>query len=191
MPKKKPLEGKPEVHKDLDGFEMNINEFGEITTNTDIDKLNKFLNKNVDDKKFKGLDELPYAKLGDDEDDDAEDTKEEAEDLTEISDEFEEFRQFNDKDFKDEFDFDDKDEKDAYAFDEGKHMYEDLDDDDTGTKKKKGKDDDDEDDFEEEDLIDDLADEFGEEDNYNIDDGDLDDMTMLKIPKRKQKILPK
>ena len=175
MPKKKPLEGKPEVHKDLDGFEMNINEFGEITTNTDIDKLNKFLNKNVDDKKFKGLDELPYAKLGDDEDDDAEDTKEEAEDLTEISDEFEEFRQFNDKDFKDEFDFDDKDEKDAYAFDEGKHMYEDLDDDDTGTKKKKGKDDDDEDDFEEEDLIDDLADEFGEEENYNIDDGDLDD----------------
>ena len=175
MPKKKPLEGKPEVHKDLDGFEMNINEFGEITTNTDIDKLNKFLNKNVDDKKFKGLDELPYAKLGDDEDDDAEDTKEEAEDLTEISDEFEEFRQFNDKDFKDEFDFDDKDEKDAYAFDEGKHMYEDLDDDDTGTKKKKGKDDDDEDDFEEEDLIDDLADEFGEEDNYNIDDADLDD----------------
>lgn len=175
MPKKKPLEGKPEVHKDLDGFEMNINEFGEITTNTDIDKLNKFLNKNVDDKKFKGLDELPYAKLGDDEDaDDDEDTKEEAEDLTEISDEFEEFRQFNDKDFKDEFDFDDKDEKDAYAFDEGKHMYEDLDDDDTG-KKKKGKDDDEEDDFDEEDLIDDLADEFGEEDNYNIDDGDLDD----------------
>ena len=175
MPKKKPLEGKPEVHKDLDGFEMNINEFGEITTNTDIDKLNKFLNKNVDDKKFKGLEELPYAKLGDDEDeDDADDTKEEAEDLTEISDEFEEFRQFNDKDFKDEFDFDDKDEKDAYAFDEGKHMYEDLDDDDTG-KKKKAKDDDDEDDFDEEDLIDDLADEFGEEDNYNVDDGDLDD----------------
>lgn len=175
MPKKKPLEGKPEVHKDLDGFEMNINEFGEITTNTDIDKLNKFLNKNVEDKKFKGLEELPYAKLGDEEDDDdAEDTKEEAEDLTEISDEFEEFRQFNDKDFKDEFDFDDKDEKDAYAFDEGKHMYEDLDDDDTG-KKKKAKDDEEEDDIDEEDTIDDLADEFGEEDNYNIDDGDLDE----------------
>ena len=30
MPKKKPLEGKPEVHKDLDGFEMNINEFLQI-----------------------------------------------------------------------------------------------------------------------------------------------------------------
>lgn len=171
MPKKKPLEGKPEVHKDLDGFEMNINEFGEISSNTDIDKLNKFLNKNVDDKKFKGLEDLPYAKLGDDDDDDAEVAKDDEEDLNEIADEFEEFRQFNDKDFKDEFDFDEKDEKEDFGFDEGKHMYEDLDDEGDGKKVK----DEEEDDFDEEEFIDDMADDFGEEDSYNFDDGDLDD----------------
>lgn len=167
MPKKKPMEGKPEVHKDLEGFEMNINEFGEIQSNTDIDKLNKFLNKNVEDKKFKGLDEIPYAKSGDDEEDDSE----EKDDLDEIADEFEEFRQFNDKDFKDEFDFDDKDEKDAYAFDEGKHMYEDLDEEEKGSKKEEEEDDD----FDDEEFLDEFADEFGEEDSYNIDEGDFDD----------------
>ncbi|MFI5171001.1 MAG: hypothetical protein ACHQFW_01345 [Chitinophagales bacterium] len=171
MPKKKPLEGKPEVHKDLDGFEMNINEFGEITTNTDIDKLNKFLNKNVEDKKFKGLEEIPYAKPGSDTDDDDDDA-EDADDLNEISDEFEEFRQFNDKDFKDEFDFDDKDEKDAYAFDEGKHMYEDLDEEEGGKPKKEEEE---EDDFDDEEFLDEMADDFGEEDNYNLDDADFDD----------------
>lgn len=172
MPKKKPLEGKPEVHKDLDGFEMNINEFGEISSNTDIDKLNKFLNKNVDDKKFKGLEDLPYAKLGDDDDDDdAAGAKDEEDDLNEIADEFEEFRQFNDKDFKDEFDFDEKDEKEDFGFDEGKHMYEDLDEE-GETKKVKEEE---EDDFDEEEFLDDMADDFGEEDNYNFDDGDFDD----------------
>lgn len=171
MPKKKPLEGKPEVHKDLDGFEMNINEFGEITTNTNIDKLNKFLNDKVDDKKFKGLDGLPYAKLDDDDDDD-DDAKAEEDDLTEIADEFEEFRQFNDKDFKDEFDFDDKDEKGDFDDDDtAKHIYEDLEDDDDPKKL----DDDDDDDFDEEEFLDDMADDFSEEDNYNFDEGDFDD----------------
>ena len=168
MPKKKPLEGKPEVHKDLDGFEMNINEFGEISSNTDIDKLNKFLNKNVDDKKFKGLEDLPYAKLGDDDDDDA--VKDEEDDLNEIAEEFEEIRQLNHRDCKEEHDLDKKDEKEDFGFDEGKHMYEDLDGDD-----EKKIDDDDEDDFDEEEFVDDMADEFGEEDSYNFDDGDFDD----------------
>jgi len=165
MPKKKPLEGKPEVHKDLDGFEMNINEFGEITTNTDIDKLNQFLNKNVDDKKFRGLDNLPYAKGGDDD----EESTEEKDDLNEISDEFEEFRQFNDKDFKDEFDFDEKDEADGY-FNEGKHEYEQFEDEEDDAKA-----DDEEDDFDDEEFLDDYADDYGEEDNYNLDEGDFDD----------------
>lgn len=57
MPKKKPLTGKPEVHKDLDGFEIKINQFGEVKQNIDIDKLNDFLNKNVEDKKLKEKDE--------------------------------------------------------------------------------------------------------------------------------------
>ncbi len=44
----------PRVHKDLDGFEIKINEFGEIESNYSIDELNKFLNKKVVDKKLKG-----------------------------------------------------------------------------------------------------------------------------------------
>ena len=52
MPKKKPLKGKPEVHKDLDGLDFTINTFGEIKSTMDLDKVNKFLDKNVEDKKF-------------------------------------------------------------------------------------------------------------------------------------------
>lgn len=46
------------VHKDLEGLEININPFGEIETNYDISKINEFLNKNVDDKKLKEREEL-------------------------------------------------------------------------------------------------------------------------------------
>lgn len=53
MPKKKPQKGKPEMHPELDGFELTINEFGEIKTNMDLSRINEFLNKNVEDKKFK------------------------------------------------------------------------------------------------------------------------------------------
>jgi len=53
MPKKKALNGKPEVHRDLKGFDININEFGEITASLAIDKLNSFLDVNVEDKKLK------------------------------------------------------------------------------------------------------------------------------------------
>ena len=52
MPKKKPLKGKPEVHDDLKGFDIKINEFGEIKTNFEIEKLNDFLTENVEDKKI-------------------------------------------------------------------------------------------------------------------------------------------
>ncbi|MEZ5012654.1 MAG: hypothetical protein R2794_00015 [Chitinophagales bacterium] len=157
MPKKKPMEGKPEVHKDLEGFEMNINEFGEISSNMDVDKLNKFLNKNVDDKKFRGLDEIPYAKAEDEEEDENFNPDD---DLNEIADEFEEFRQFNDKDFKDEFDYDEKE-----------HEYEDMDE---LEKDEKEDNDDDDDDFDDEEFLDEFADEFGEEDNYNFDENDFD-----------------
>ncbi len=64
MPKKKPKEGKPQVHEDLQGFEMKINEFGQIITNTPVEKLNKFLNKNVEDKKLKDRDDLEGMKKG-------------------------------------------------------------------------------------------------------------------------------
>lgn len=43
---------KARVHQDLAGFEVSINEFGEIRGNMNIEKINEFLNKNVDDKKL-------------------------------------------------------------------------------------------------------------------------------------------
>ena len=47
------LNEKPRVHKDLNGFDIKINSFGEIQTSFDIDKINQFLNKTVDDKKLR------------------------------------------------------------------------------------------------------------------------------------------
>jgi len=52
---KKPLtkEGpKAKVHQELQGFEVTINEFGEIRANMKVEKINEFLNKNVEDKKL-------------------------------------------------------------------------------------------------------------------------------------------
>ncbi len=57
MPKRKPQKGKPEVHKQLEGFDIRINEFGEIITSFEVDKLNAFLNENVEDKKLRGRNE--------------------------------------------------------------------------------------------------------------------------------------
>ena len=62
MPKKKPQEGKPEMHPELDGFELSINQFGEIKTNMDLSKINEFLNRNVEDKKFKERDDYDQIK---------------------------------------------------------------------------------------------------------------------------------
>lgn len=56
--KKKKKSEVPKVHKDLDGFNMNINSFGEISSSFSIDKINKFLNDNVEDKKLKDRDDL-------------------------------------------------------------------------------------------------------------------------------------
>ncbi|MCO6478689.1 MAG: hypothetical protein J5I94_18795 [Phaeodactylibacter sp.] len=66
MPKKKPKKGKPEVHEELKGFDIKINEFGEIITNFEVDKVNEFLNENVDDKKLRGRD-LPVQEEGQEE----------------------------------------------------------------------------------------------------------------------------
>ncbi|MDE0470651.1 MAG: hypothetical protein OXH57_01825 [Ekhidna sp.] len=52
---------KAKVHKDLEGLELSVDSFGEIKSNMPIDQINKFLNKNVEDKKLKNrkdLDEL-------------------------------------------------------------------------------------------------------------------------------------
>jgi hypothetical protein len=47
----------PNVNPELKGFDIKVNSFGEIVTNYDIDKINEFLNKNVDDKKLRNRDE--------------------------------------------------------------------------------------------------------------------------------------
>lgn len=52
MPKKKPLKGDPEVNEALKGFDIRIDAFGEITSNFEIERINKFLNENVEDKKL-------------------------------------------------------------------------------------------------------------------------------------------
>ncbi len=58
MPKKNPKDGKPKMNEELKGFEIKINEFGEIKSNMDVNKLNDFLNRNVEDKKLKDREDL-------------------------------------------------------------------------------------------------------------------------------------
>ncbi len=65
MAKQPAKKKKPKVHKDLQGFEVSINQFGELNSNMNIEKINEFLNKNVDDKKLLDRDEtadLPKGK---------------------------------------------------------------------------------------------------------------------------------
>lgn len=42
----------PKVHSELEGLDLRINEFGEIISNIDVDKINQFLTKSVPDKKL-------------------------------------------------------------------------------------------------------------------------------------------
>lgn len=58
MAKKKEKANTPKVHPDLEGFNVEVNSFGEVRVNYDMDKLNQFLNRNVADKKFKDRDDL-------------------------------------------------------------------------------------------------------------------------------------
>jgi len=120
MPKKKPLKGKPEVHKDLEGFEININEFGEIQSNTPVEKLNKFLNENVEDKKFKELDDIPYSEKGKKEMDDIDfgDDDEIADLVKNMSNDFDlDDDEDNDQDLIDEFG-EEYGEEDSYDLDD-------------------------------------------------------------------------
>lgn len=45
-------QAKPRVHRELNGFEVSINQFGELQSNMNIEKINQFLDENVDDKKL-------------------------------------------------------------------------------------------------------------------------------------------
>ena len=48
MPKKFSHKDKADVHKELKGFEIRINSFGEMESNLSIDKLNEFLNQKLE-----------------------------------------------------------------------------------------------------------------------------------------------
>jgi len=52
MPKKLDKKGKPTVHDELSGFDIKINEFGVMETSFNVDKINSFLDENVEDKKL-------------------------------------------------------------------------------------------------------------------------------------------
>lgn len=65
--KKKDEKGKkenPKVNPDLKGFEIKIDSFGEIKSSLDIDKINEFLNKNVEDKKLQERNDYDDLKKG-------------------------------------------------------------------------------------------------------------------------------
>lgn len=53
---------KAKVHKDLDGLDLSVDSFGEIKSTMSVDEINKFLNKNVEDKKLKDRDDLDQPK---------------------------------------------------------------------------------------------------------------------------------
>lgn len=54
----------PKVHKELEGFDIKINSFGEITSTFDMDTINEFLNRNVEDKKLKDREDVPGVRPG-------------------------------------------------------------------------------------------------------------------------------
>lgn len=49
---------KPKVNAEIEGFEVHVNSFGEIKSSLKIDELNRFLDKNVEDKKLKDRTDL-------------------------------------------------------------------------------------------------------------------------------------
>ena len=55
---------KPKVHQELNGFNIQINEFGEIERTHSIEEINQFLNRKVVDKKLK--DRFGYKSSEDD-----------------------------------------------------------------------------------------------------------------------------
>ncbi|MEO1050340.1 MAG: hypothetical protein AAFX87_06930 [Bacteroidota bacterium] len=76
--KKDEKKDEPKVNPELDGFNIKIDSFGEIKTNYDIDKINEFLNKNVEDKKLlerEDYDNIKDTGSFDDQEDDKSDDK--------------------------------------------------------------------------------------------------------------------
>jgi hypothetical protein len=57
-----PKEQAPKVNKQLEGFDIKIDSFGEIKSTMSIDQINAFLNKSVDDKKLRDREDLDVLK---------------------------------------------------------------------------------------------------------------------------------
>lgn len=53
---------KPKVNPELEGFDIRVDSFGEISSNLSIDKINEFLNKSVDDKKLRDREDLDFIR---------------------------------------------------------------------------------------------------------------------------------
>ena len=53
---------KPDVSKELEGLNININSLGEIQSTYDIDKINEFLDTHVEDKKLNFSDQREVKK---------------------------------------------------------------------------------------------------------------------------------
>jgi len=64
MAKKEPITPKARVHKELNGLDISIDQFGEIKSNMNIEKINEFLDRNVDDKKLAERDDYVELKKG-------------------------------------------------------------------------------------------------------------------------------
>lgn len=56
MARKSKKNTQPQVSNELNGFDIQINEFGEINSSFNVSDINEFLDKKVDDKKFRGID---------------------------------------------------------------------------------------------------------------------------------------
>ncbi len=52
MSKRKRQSKRPLTHEELEGFQIQINEFGQIESTFGIDRINTFLNEHVEDKKL-------------------------------------------------------------------------------------------------------------------------------------------
>ena len=67
MAKKKDSDKKkqePTVNPELEGYNVEIDSFGELKPSYEIDKINSFLNKNVEDKKLQERDDYEELKEG-------------------------------------------------------------------------------------------------------------------------------
>ncbi len=58
--KKKAVKKLPKVNPELEGFDIKVDSFGEIKSSFNIDQINDFLNKKVDDKKLRDREDLDF-----------------------------------------------------------------------------------------------------------------------------------